>query len=106
MCTHYLHHCGPAASAKGFVAQTRGLRERELSLYCNHLLRLRRQCRRSRFGNEVSDQFLQDYVGRIDFANTAILGYFDGLRLTLFRGCRGRQHVGVGDPTDHTRVTA
>src|SRR5215831_6492482 len=78
MFTYYRHHYGPAATPRGCVGPTRALREHELPFFCNHLLRLRRQCRRSRFGNEVSDQFLQDYVGRIDFANTAILGYFDG----------------------------
>jgi hypothetical protein len=77
MCTHYLLHCGLAATSNGYVGLTRALGNHELSLYCKHLLRLRRQCRRSRFGNEVSDRFLQDYVGRVDLTNTAILGYFD-----------------------------
>ena len=78
MCPHNLNHCGPAAGLNGSVGLTKALCQHELSLYCDHLLRLRRQCRRSRFGNEVSDHFLQDYVGRIDLNNTAILGYFDG----------------------------
>ena len=78
MCTHYLAHCGIAATSSGWVGLTRALGKHELSFYCKHLLRLRRQCRRSRFGNEVSDRFLQDYVGRVDLTNTAILGYFDG----------------------------
>jgi len=78
MWSHDLHHCGPAAGASGFVAPTMVLRERELFLYCRHLRRLRRECRRSRFGNEVSDRFLQDYIGRVDLTNTAILGYLDG----------------------------
>jgi len=60
------------------VGVTRALGKHELPFYCKHLLRLRRQCRRSRFGNEDSDRFLQDYLGRIDLTNTAILGYFDG----------------------------
>ena len=78
MCTYYRHHYGPAATPRGCVGPTRALREHELPFFCNHLLRLRRECRRLRFGNEVSDQFLQDYVGRVDLTNTAILGYFDG----------------------------
>jgi hypothetical protein len=78
MCTHYLAYCALAAPSNGCAGVTRGLGKHELSFYCKHLLRLRRQCRRSRFGNEVSDRFLQDYVGHIDLTNTAILGYFDG----------------------------
>lgn len=78
MCPHKRHHCGPAACSSSVVGLTRALRKDDLSLYRDHLLRLHRQCRRSRFGNEVSDHFLQDYVGRIDLTNTAILGYFDG----------------------------
>jgi len=41
-------------------------------------VRLSRQCRRSRFGNEVSDRFLADYVDRVDLTNTVIVGYLDG----------------------------
>ena len=78
MCTPYLHCHSPAASANGFVGLTKTLRDHELHLYFNHLVRLSRHCRRSRFGNEVSDQFLRDYAGRIDLTNTAILGNFDG----------------------------
>src|SRR5262245_2141425 len=79
MCTHYLAHGRLAPpSSSGCVGLTRALGKRALSFYCKHLLRLHRQCRRSRFGNEVSDRFLQDYVGRVDLTNTAILGYFDG----------------------------
>jgi hypothetical protein len=78
MCTYYLAYCGLAATSNGCAGVTRALRKHELPFYCNHLLRLRRQCRRSRFGNEVSDRFLRDYVGCIDLTNTAILGFFDG----------------------------
>jgi len=78
MCTHYLVHCGLAATSNGCLGLMRALGERQLSFYCKHLLRLPRQCRRLQFGNEVSDQFLQDYVGRVDLTNTAIIGYFDG----------------------------
>lgn len=39
-----------------------------------HLLRLSAHCRRQRFGGHVSDDFLRDYVSRIDFANTLVFG--------------------------------
>jgi RimJ/RimL family protein N-acetyltransferase len=49
----------------------------DLAHFHHHLLRLSRNCRRSRFGNEVKDTFLGEYVDRIDLTNTAVLGYFD-----------------------------
>jgi hypothetical protein len=64
-------------------------------LYRDHLLRLHRQCRRSRFGNEVSDHFLQDYVGRIDLTNTAILGYFDGDEMRAGAELRSMGDIGA-----------
>jgi GNAT superfamily N-acetyltransferase len=78
MGVHYPVQRGLAASSDRYIGLTRALGEHELSLYGKHLQRLHRHSRRSRFGNEVSDRFLQDYVGRVDLTNTAILGYFDG----------------------------
>lgn len=59
-------------------AGIRPLRNGELDCYLAHLLRLGRTCRRSRFGNEVKDTFLRDYVGRVNLSNTLVLGYFEG----------------------------
>jgi len=53
----------------------------ELNLYLEHLLNLSRQCRRSRFGNEVKDIFLREYVARVDLQNTLVLDYFNGALL-------------------------
>jgi len=69
--------CGiKAANSNDQVGVIKTLNQGELCLYSQHLLRLRRQCRRSRFGNEVSDHFLRGYVDRVDRSNTAVLGYF------------------------------
>ena len=54
----------------------RELADTDLQGYLHHLLRLSRQCRRLRFGNEVNDNFLHDYVARVDLTNTVVLGYF------------------------------
>jgi GNAT superfamily N-acetyltransferase len=54
----------------------KALAKDDLAQYRQHLLRLSRPCRRSRFGNEVTDLFVDDYVGRLDLANTVVLGYF------------------------------
>lgn len=54
----------------------RELADNDLQSYRHHLLRLSRRCRRSRFGNEVNDNFLRDYVARVDLTNTVVLGYF------------------------------
>jgi GNAT superfamily N-acetyltransferase len=75
----FSHHalCRPdAANSNDDVGVVKALNQGELSLYSQHLLRLRRQCRRSRFGNEVSDHFLRGYVDRVDLSNTTVLGYF------------------------------
>lgn len=48
---------------------------RDTPLIFDHLQRLSDACRRCRFGNEVSDAFLQNYVDRIDHANTDVAGY-------------------------------
>lgn len=60
----------------------RKLAAAELHLFQQHLLRLDRACRRSRFGSEISDTFLRDYAMRLDPNNTLVLGCFDlgGLR--------------------------
>ena len=79
MFKHQIFHCGGAANSN--AGQLRVLHHTEISLYYSHLARLSRQCRRSRFGNEVSDQFLADYVDRIDLTNTVIVGYLDGEQL-------------------------
>lgn len=44
-------------------------------LVLGHLLRLGQDCRRCRFGNEVSDKFLEEYVARFDPTNTEVAGY-------------------------------
>jgi len=76
MFTPHAPCCTQAANSNDDVGVVKALNQGELCLYSQHLLRLRRQCRRSRFGNEVSDHFLRGYVGRVDLSNTAVLGYF------------------------------
>jgi GNAT superfamily N-acetyltransferase len=70
--------CGPALSIVTDLGSgsIRKLADNDLQSYLHHLLRLSRQCRRSRFGNEVNDNFLRDYVARVDLTNTVVLGYF------------------------------
>jgi GNAT superfamily N-acetyltransferase len=41
-----------------------------------HLLRLDAGSRRARFGNPASDRFVEEYVARVDFAGTRVLGCF------------------------------
>lgn len=81
MFTNHALSCRRAANSNDFDL-IKALGQAELALYHQHLLRLGWQCRRSRFGNETSDQFLRGYVDRVDLANTAVLGYFseDGMR--------------------------
>jgi len=69
----------------------RPLNSRELHLYLAHLLTLSLQCRRSRFGNEVKDAFLCEYVSRVDLQNTLVLGYFTDSRLTGIAEIRSLQ---------------
>ena len=61
----------------------RELADTDLQGYLHHLLRLSRQCRRLRFGNEVNDNFLHDYVARVDLTNTVVLGYFARARCVV-----------------------
>jgi GNAT superfamily N-acetyltransferase len=69
---------GPALSIVSDLGSgsIRELAHNDLQGYLHHLLRLSRRCRRSRFGNEVNDNFLRDYVARVDLTNTVVLGYF------------------------------
>jgi GNAT superfamily N-acetyltransferase len=68
---------GPALSIVPDLGRSiRELAHNDLQSYLHHLLRLSRRCRRSRFGNEVNDNFLRDYVARVDLINTVVLGYF------------------------------
>jgi GNAT superfamily N-acetyltransferase len=76
MFTHHAPCCTQAANSNDDLGAVKALDQGDLCLYSEHLLRLRRQCRRSRFGNEVSDHFLRGYVDRVDLSNTAVLGYF------------------------------
>jgi GNAT superfamily N-acetyltransferase len=55
----------------------RSLSAAELPLFREHLQRLDDSCRRSRFGNEVTGAFLEDYVELVDLDNTMILGFFE-----------------------------
>src|SRR2546423_14584264 len=48
----------------------------ELHHFQSHLLRLDHECRRSRFGNVVSDASMRDYAGRVNCVNTLVLGCF------------------------------
>ena len=92
MFTPHAPCCTQAANSNDDVGVVKALNQGELCLYSQHLLRLRRQCRRSRFGNEVSDHFLHGYVGRVDLSNTAVLGYFseDHMRAAIeLRSMRG-----------------
>jgi GNAT superfamily N-acetyltransferase len=49
----------------------------EMAEVCAHLRRLGPDCRRARFGCEVSDAFLAGYSGRVDCRNTLIFGFFE-----------------------------
>ena len=66
---------GPAFSIVPDLGRSiRELAHNDLQSYLHHLLRLSRRCRRSRFGNEVNDNFLRDYVARVQpLTNTVAL---------------------------------
>ena len=73
----------PAASSAMGIAlpaqckpSIRILRPADLAGLGRDLQRLRSDCRRSRFGLVASDAFLSDYAGRVDLANTVVLGCF------------------------------
>jgi GNAT superfamily N-acetyltransferase len=57
--------------------QIRALSDPDLSEYASHLLRLGQECRRARFGNYVSDNFVRAYIERFDPSNTLVLGCFE-----------------------------
>jgi ribosomal protein S18 acetylase RimI-like enzyme len=75
----------------------RPLKPDDLPCYLAHLLRLGRQCRRSRFGNEVNDRFLHDYVGRVNLANTLVLGYFEDNEMRGAAELRSLQNEWCGE---------
>lgn len=56
--------------------QIRPLGADDLVHFEAHLMRLDEACRRLRFGTQVSDAFLRDYVRRVDLRNTLVLGVF------------------------------
>ena len=58
--------------------QIRALSNANVSEYASHLLRLGQECRRARFGNYVSDDFVRAYTERFDPSNTLVLGCFEG----------------------------
>jgi GNAT superfamily N-acetyltransferase len=62
-------------------ANIRALGHGDAPSYAAHLTRLGQECRRARFGNYVSDDFLQAYVERIDPAHTLVIGCFDGAEM-------------------------
>jgi GNAT superfamily N-acetyltransferase len=70
------------ASRRIWSRSIRTLAGHELGCFQRHLLRLSPGCRRSRFGNETTDAFLEDYAASVTQANTLILGLFeaDGMR--------------------------
>ena len=45
-----------------------------VSSYTSHLLRLTPDCRRARFGNFVSDNFIRAYADRFDCSNSLVIG--------------------------------
>jgi GNAT superfamily N-acetyltransferase len=52
----------------------------EANIYRNHLLRLDRDSRHSRFGGAVSDEFIENYVTTAFGLNTVVHGFFvDGV---------------------------
>jgi GNAT superfamily N-acetyltransferase len=73
---HTLSFNAPASDQKD--ASIRPLFNSDLPHYLSHLMRLNRHCRRSRFGTEVKDGFLRDYVGGVNLSNTVVLGFFAG----------------------------
>ena len=62
-------------------AQIRALSHPNAPTYRAHLLRLGDECRRARFGNCVSDKFLQAYVEHIEPTNALVIGWYDGAEL-------------------------
>lgn len=76
----------------------RFLEPRDASLVLDHLQRLGTECRRSRFGNEVSDGFLRDYVNRIDHSNTDVAAYLEDARvigIAELRSLTATWHLGA-----------
>ena len=67
---------GICARQEQWESSIRELGSAEILLFERHLLRLDSGCRQSRFGGLVSNAFLQNYASCVDFANTAVLGYF------------------------------
>ena len=61
----------------------------EANIYRNHLLRLDRDSRHSRFGGAVSDEFIENYVTTAFGLNTVVHGFFvDGVLRGAALGAR------------------
>ncbi len=60
-----------------FHGSLRKLWPAERDAFCDHLLRLDAESRRSRFGMGVSDEFLQDYSARCFGMADVVYGYFN-----------------------------
>lgn len=89
-----------AENRKLWANRLRHLDQDDIEIMRWHLLRLNTTDRRARFGNAVSDRFIEDYVTRIDLSNTQIIGCFvDGLM-------RGVAELRSIEPTWHRQAEA